>query len=161
MLSKWWSPWIDNSCKITGMENVSDVPFRRDVEFVEEVELLQDSERFTFFIVQSSHWLIADKVLNINYDFILNCKVFYMTLIICLLNHITLSFCEVVMSNQEYSIYDSSNFCGRMNLKLLLCCGGLCDIRIKEHVRAETFVEIKWCHFDRFVNSIVISEFNY
>ena len=82
-------------------------------------------------------------------------------LAIYLLDYIILNFCKVIMSNQEYSIYDSSNLCGKTDLKLLLYCGGLCGIRIKGHVRAETFVKVKWCHFDRFIDSIVISEFNY
>ena len=48
-----------------------------------------------------------------------------------------------------------------MDLKLLLYCGGFCDIRIKEHAETETFVEIKWCHFDKLIDSIVISEPSY
>ena len=62
---------------------------------------------------------------------------------ICLLNHIILSFCKVVTSNQEYFIYNFSNFYSRTDLKLLLHCDDLCDIRIKEHAGTETFVEIK------------------
>ena len=143
------------------MKGVSDVSFRRNVEPVKRVELLQDSERFMSFIIQSPCWLIADKVLSINHDFILNCKVLYIMLVICLLNYIILSFYEIVMSNQEYLIHDFSNFHGRMDLKLLLHCGGLCGIRIKGHAETEIFVEVKWCHLDRPVDSIVIDESNY
>ena len=113
------------------------------------------------FVIQSFCKLIADKVLNIDYDFIFNCKVLYVMLAICLLDHITLSFCEIVMSDWEYLIHDSSNLCDRTDLKLLLCCGSFCGIRIKKHAETETFVEIKWCYFNRLVDSIVISEFNY
>ena len=105
--------------------------------------------------------MITDKILDINYDFILNCKVFYTTLAIYLFNYIILSFYKVVISDWEYSIYDFSNFYDRMNLKLFLYYDGLCGIRTKEHVKTEIFVEIKWYHFDKFVNSIVISKFNY
>ena len=84
-----------------------------------------------------------------------------MTLTIYLSDHITLSFCEVVMSDQEYSIHDFSNFCNKADLKLLLHCISFCDIRIKKHAETEILIEIKWYHFDKFVDSIIISKFNY
>ena len=80
---------------------------------------------------------------------------------ICLPDHITLNFCEVVMSDQEYPIHNSNNFCDRANLKLLLHYISLCDIRIKRHAGTETLIKIKWCHFDKLVDSIIISKFNY
>ena len=161
LLSKWQLLWISNSYKIIDMKDVSGVLFRKNIKLVEEMKLLQNSEKFISFIIQSSHWLIADKISDIDYDFILNYKVFHIISVICLLNHIILSFCEIVISNWEYSIHDSSNLSGRINLKLLLYCDSLCNIRIKRHTRAETFVKIKWYHFDKSVDSIIISKFNY
>ena len=105
--------------------------------------------------------MIADKVSDINHDFIFNHKVFYAMLIICLFNHIILSFCEVVMSDQEYSIHNFSNFCNRTDLKLLLHCGSFYDIRTERHMRTEIFIEIEEYHFNKLVNSIIINEFNY
>ena len=113
------------------------------------------------FIIQSSCKSITDKISNIDHDFILNCKILYMMLAIYLLDHITLSFYEVVTSNWEYPIHDFNNLHNRMNLKPLLHCDDLCGIRIKEHAEAETFIKVKWYHFDELVDSIVISEFNY
>ena len=75
--------------------------------------------------------------------------------------NITLSFCEVVISDQEYSIYSFSNFCDKTDLKLFLHCGSLCDIRTERHIGTETFIKIKWCYFNKFVDSIIISKFNY
>ena len=143
------------------MKDISGVPFRRNVKLIKEMKLLQNSERFTSFIIQSLYWLIADKILNIDYDFIFNHKVFYVMLMIYLFNHITLSFYEVVMNNQKYSIHDFSNFCDRIDLKSFLHCGSLCSIRTKRHTKTEIFIKIKWCYFDRFVDSIVINKFNY
>ena len=94
-------------------------------------------------VIQSPCRSITDKVLGIDHDFILNHKVLYVMLAICLLDHITLSFCEVVTSDQEYPIHGPSNLCGRTDLELLLHCGSLCGIRTKEHAEAETFVEVK------------------
>ena len=65
------------------------------------------------------------------------------------------------MSNQEYPVHGSSNLHDRIDLELLLHCDSLCDIRTERHAEAEIFVEIKKCHFDKFVDSIIISEFNY
>ena len=143
------------------MKDISSVQFRRDVKLIKEMKLLQNSEKFMSFVIQSLCRLIANKILSIDHDFILNSKVFHIMLVICLLNHITLNFCEVVINDQEYFIHNFNNFCDRMNLELLLCCGSLCDIKIKEHVKTEIFIKIKWCYFDRLVNSIVISKFNY
>ena len=56
---------------------------------------------------------------------------------------ITLNFCEVIMSNQEYFIYNFSNFCNKINLKLFLYYNSLYNIRIKKHVKIETFIKIK------------------
>ena len=64
-------------------------------------------------------------------------------LMICLPDYIALGLCEVVMSDQEYSIHDFSNFCDKMNLELLLHYGSLCDIRTERHAEAEIFVEVK------------------
>ena len=161
LLSKWWLLWISNFCKIADIKNVSDISFKRNIELIKKMKLLQNSEKFISSIIQSSHWLIADKVLNIDHDFILNHKVFYTTSVICLFNYITLSFCEVVISNQEYLIYNFSNLNDRIDLKFLLHCGSFCDIRIKKHAETEIFIEIKWCYFNKSVDSIVISKFNY
>ena len=81
--------------------------------------------------------------------------------VIYLLDHIALSLYEIVTSDQKYSIHNFSNFCGRTDLKLFLCCGSLCNIRTERHVETEIFIEIKWCHSDRLADSIVISKFNY
>ena len=113
------------------------------------------------FVIQSPCKLITDKVSGINHDFILNHKVLYTILAICLLNYITLNFCEIVISDWKYSVHDFSNFHDRTDLKLFLHCDSLCDIKTKKHVKTEIFVEIKWCYFNKFVNSIVISKFNY
>ena len=48
-----------------------------------------------------------------------------------------------------------------MNLKFFLYYISLCDIRTKKHVKTEIFIEIKWCYFNRLINSIIIDEFNY
>ena len=64
-------------------------------------------------------------------------------LAIYLLNHITLSFCEIVMSDQEYFIHDFSNFCDRADLKFFLHYINLCDIKTKKHAEAEILIKIK------------------
>ena len=58
-------------------------------------------------------------------------------------DYIILNLCEVVTNNQEYFIHNFSNFYNRMNLKLLLYCSSLCDIRTERYAETEIFIEIK------------------
>ena len=82
-------------------------------------------------------------------------------LIIYLSDHIVLSLCEVITGNQEYSIYDFSNFHNRTDLKLFLHYSSLYGIRTERYAEAETFIKIKWCYFNKLIDSIIISKFSY
>ena len=95
------------------------------------------------FVIQSFCKLITNKISNNDYNFIFNHKILFVTLMIYLSNYIILSFCEVVTSDQKYSINNFCNFYNRADLKFLLHCSNLCDIKIKKHVGTEIFIEIE------------------